>query len=933
LAGAARVPWTTSRVTGSPEPPPPFVVSRVFPHLTFRNPVDCAWETNTGRIFVAEQGGKLWSFRPGAEVERADLVLDARSFHKPLDTVLGFTFHPGFKTNRFLFLNYNEPGGRTNGAHVSRFTVRETDPPAVDPASERVLIRWRSGGHNGCTLAFGPDGFLYISTGDTADPDPPDWPLRTGQDISDLLANILRIDVDRTEGTNAYAIPPDNPFRSTPGARPEVWAYGLRNPFRMSFDRANGDLLVGDVGWEQWEMIYRVKRGGNYGWPIVEGPNPNVRTDVTPGPTPIEKPLIAVPHSAGASITGGVVYRGRRLPPLRGAYLYGDWETGRIWAARREGDRLLSNEEIADSTLRIIAFALTPEEDVLVLDYDSGLYELVPNPAGGANRDFPRRLSETGLFSDVRALTPATGVESYRPRAEMWSDGATAMRHLAIPGSESIATAEGRQTIAGRMWFIPSNAVFARTLTLEMEAGRPATSRRLETQLLHFDGQGWNPYTYRWNAAQTDAELVAGEGATESLLVMDPAAPGGRREMTWRFHSRAECLRCHNSWAGDTLSFNWPQLTSSSAAPSEMDRLADLGLVRIKNPPKDRKSLVDPHAAPEPIEARARAWLHVNCAGCHRAGAGGAVPSHFDFEKPMREWRALDVKPARGDFGLSDPRVIAPGDPFRSVLLWRIATEGSGHMPMIGSRLVDPTGLEVVQRWIHRLNAPTLNARNPAGDNASTNSGAALALACAATAGEPGAREAAAAAARISEGLVRDLLQRFLPPDQRRRTLGFEINPQTILPLRGDLARGHALFFREGGAQCSRCHTCERQGREFGPDLSDIGRKYDRAALLDHILRPSAIIAPEFRTHLVSLRDDTELAGFVLRRASDALFLRTDTEPARRVPLDQIKEDRESAVSVMPEGLLAPLTAQEAADLVDFLSSRKADVQGRSITR
>jgi glucose/arabinose dehydrogenase len=180
-----------------------------------------------------------------------------------------------------------EPGSQTNGSYISRFTLRPSEPPLIDAGSEKVIIRWLSGGHNGCTVAFGNDGFLYFSTGDAANPDPPDIPYKTGQDISDLLSSIVRIDVDHSEGTNAYAIPHDNPFLKIPGARPEVYAFGLRNPWRMSFDGATGDLWVGDVGWEQWEMVYRVKAGGNYGWSITEGPNTHVRTDVKPGPGPI----------------------------------------------------------------------------------------------------------------------------------------------------------------------------------------------------------------------------------------------------------------------------------------------------------------------------------------------------------------------------------------------------------------------------------------------------------------------------------------------------------------------------------------------------------------------------------------------------------------------------------------------------------------------
>ena len=337
LAATAREPWTASRVVGSPNPPAPYAVERRHPGQQFQNPVELAFMPGAPRLFVAEQGGKVWSFDTRSNGAARDLVIDLRQHHQPFDNILGFTFHPGFATNRFIFINYNEPGGRPAGAHVSRFTVSSLHPPVIDPTSERIVIRWMSGEHNGCALAFGSDGFLYISTGDSAPPDPPDGKLQTGQDLRDLMASILRIDVDRTEGTNQYAIPRDNPFVNTPGARPEVYAFGLRNPFRMAFDRVTGDLLAADVGFEQWEMIYRVKAGGNYGWPITEGPNLRVRMDVKQGPGPILPPLVAIPHSDGASVTGGQFYRGKKLPKLHGAYLYGDWETGKFWGWRAAG--------------------------------------------------------------------------------------------------------------------------------------------------------------------------------------------------------------------------------------------------------------------------------------------------------------------------------------------------------------------------------------------------------------------------------------------------------------------------------------------------------------------------------------------------------------------------------------------------------------------
>jgi putative heme-binding domain-containing protein len=912
---ASRTPWTTSRVTGSPNPPAPLAVERVFPGISFQNPVDFAPLPGTDRWVVADQGGRVWAFRATPDAAERETVLDWPKVHKPSSGILGFTFHPDFAKNRFIFINYNEPGNKPDGAVISRFTMSSLNPPVIDPASERVIIRWRAGGHNGCTLAFGPDGFLYFSTGDGANPDPPDMPYSTGQDISDLMSSIIRIDVNKTEGTNNYAVPKDNPFLKTPGARPEVWAFGFRNPFRMSFDRATGDLWVGDVGWEQWEMVYRIARGGNYGWPITEGPNTRVRTDVKPGPGPILPPVAAIPHSEGASVTGGLVYHGKKFPKLKGTYIFGDWETGKFWALRHKNGQLVSNDELCKTTLKPVCFAADRDGEVLILDYNGGIYRFAPNPAPPANLAFPRRLSETGVFVSLAPLTPAPGVEPWSPIAPMWNDGAVARHHLAIPGDGFIATTNARQIISGRMWFFPKDTVFTRTLTLDLKKGDSASARRIETQLLHFDGQQWNPYSYRWNAAQTEAELVAAEGASDLFNVTDASAPGGRREIPWRFHSRAECLRCHNAWSGETVGFNWLQL-NATAPDGELRRLEKLGLMHSTNAPTSQAKLVNPYDSKEWLEDRARSWLHANCAACHRNGAGGAVPAHLNVDKKLADLRVLDAKPTRGDFGLTDARVIAPGRPYSSALLWRIATEGAGHMPAIGSRTVDEAGLRLVRDWVVSLAKPS----NPP-ENGTPGRALALTVDWMNTSASD-RRIAMEVAQESTNSLARELFQRFLPPEQRRRTLALDFAPNEVLSLTGDTQRGRAVFLAESGGQCVRCHRSHGEGRDFGPDLTDIRRKYDRAALLTHIRQPNLLVAPEHRTHSVILRDDTELTGFLKKRTATELLLKLEDGSERRVPMAQVTSTRESALSAMPEGLLAALTAQEAADLLEFLLSR-----------
>ena len=958
LGAALRPAWTSNRVIGSPNPPALFAVERLLGSRSFDHPVDFLVHPDGRLLLVAEQGGKLWSVDTQSGEGSPQLVADFRRLHAPgpFDGVLGFTLHPGVATNHFLFVNYNEPGSTTNGAYLSRFTLASLNPPTVDPASEKVIVRWLSGGHNGCSLAFGNDGFLYFSTGDAANPDPPDSPYRTGQDISDLLASVQRIDVDHPSGASAYSIPSDNPFLHTAGARPEVWAFGFRNPFRLSFDSVTGDLWVGDVGWEQWEMIHRVQRGGNYGWSIAEGPNRQVRTDVPQGPGPILPPVIALPHSEAASITGGRVYHGDRLSRLRGAYVYGDWETGKFWALRHKEGVLMSNEELCDTTLKPVAFAADARGEILVLDYSGGVYRFVPNQAPPANQSFPRRLSETGLFSSLTPFQPAPGTVAYTPAAPAWNDHATAEWLLGVPGQEAIVTQGGVGNIAGATWFFPSNTTLARTLTLEMETGVTASRRRIETQLLHWDGQSWNPYAYRWNPEQTEAVLVGGDGTNAVLVVKDAAAPGGERVTPWRFAARAECLRCHNAWAGDALTLNWLQLARPASGVAggpgegtELDRLRSLGVLEVRDRPSSRGPvLANPQEASAPAEARARSWLHVNCSTCHRFGAGGTAAIHLNLEKADGEMRAWGEKPLRGDFGLASPRILAAGDPYRSVLFYRLSTEGAGHMPQIGPRLIDPDGVAAVRSWI--LGQPFPSGTNEAGAISAGREIASARSAFLAPSGSP--EKLAAAAARLlgspngalalsdacleqpstrrigaaqeaagshPNAMVRDLLQRWLPPAQRRRTLGADFSPSAILNLTGVAERGRELF--HGVAQCAQCHVCEGRGRLVGPDLSGIRRKYQGRLLLDQLLAPSAVIAPEYQMHQITLLDETELRGFILRREAGALLVREESGTERTVRLADVKEDRESTVSAMPEGLLAPLTAQEAADLLAYLSS------------
>ena len=964
---AERTPWTSGRVTGSPEPPAAWRVERIYPELELHKPIDLTFLPGSRELCIVDSQCKIWRIDTSVDPPAKNLLLDLRQVHQPVGSVLGFTFHPDYPARSYVYVNYNEPGLREEGAYLARFTLSGARPVQVLPESKKVLLRWASGGHNGCALAFGPDGYLYFSTGDAAPAYPPDSRYYTGQNNADILSCILRIDVDVPEAGEPYAVPPDNPFFGVPGVRPEIWAFGFRNPFRIAFDARKGDLWVGDVGWEMWEMIYRIRRGGNYGWALTEGPNPHIplAVEVVPGPGPILPPVAAHPHSEAASITGGQVYYGERYPELFGAYIYGDWETGRFWALKNQEDRIVWHRELCDTSLKPIAFALDPRGELVILDHNGGLYQLAPNPERGSAADFPTRLSETGLFVSAERHRPAPGVVSYRIEAPMWNDFATAQRLIAVPGLESMATRGGVPDIAGGNWRFPLDTVLVRTLSLERRLGDPATSRRIETQILHWDGQAWNPYTYRWNEAQTDASLVAKEGANDTFVVADERVPEGKREIPWRFHSRAECRRCHNAWAGEPLTMNRLQLGSGDR--SEWRRFLELGLLAAPGgAARSSPRLVDPYDEGQALAARARSWLHVNCGTCHKFGAGSSTAAQFNIQKSLRQSRAQDVAPAHGDFGLPEAKIIASGEAQRSTLVWRICTQGPGRMPSIGSRLVDERGAAAVMAWIDQIEreperqqkAEPETAASPnegSSGNPKREPGAAVKNAerkawAAVLAREPdrfgirqllsdplGALALKQAAYEIEDAhpefrttvgrvaneddrpAVRELFRPWLPPGERQPVLGFDIRPETILALEGDAARGREIFF--GKARCSECHRQEGQGKALGPDLGESAARYGREQLLEHIIRPSQLIAPEFRTVSVMLDDFEELSGMIRESNDEELVLIDATLTDHRVSRSKIIQLDESSLSSMPEGLLAALTAREAADLLAWLDS------------
>jgi glucose/arabinose dehydrogenase len=325
----------------------------------------------SNRVFVATQQGVIHVFANDQKAKQTRIFLDLQDRVTYNDQtneegLLGLAFHPRFKENGEFFIFYTPKTPKLTNI-VSRFRVRKDDPTQGDPNSEEELLRFTKPywNHDGGTLCFGPDGFLYLTHGDGGSAnDPHD----NGQNLQVLLGKVLRLDVDHKDAGKNYAVPKDNPFVRRADARPEIWAYGVRNLWRMAFDRATGVLWAGDVGQNLYEEIDLIQRGGNYGWNRRESLHPFGPKGKGPSPEFID-PIWEYRHDAGACIIGGTVYRGPRLPELQGYYVYADYTNSRLWALRYDAaqQRVVENRPIKDPSKAILSFGEDEAGEVYLL--------------------------------------------------------------------------------------------------------------------------------------------------------------------------------------------------------------------------------------------------------------------------------------------------------------------------------------------------------------------------------------------------------------------------------------------------------------------------------------------------------------------------------------------------------------------------------------
>ncbi len=712
------------------------VLNEAFPGISFDSPVSLrSLPGETNKLFVVERYGRVMVINdlrnPSPEifldihdrVYGSDWITERRT-----EGLSSIAFHPNFAKNGRFFVCYCTRVTNVDGQWeyyncLSEFRASE-DRTVGLPDSEIPYIRQfdEGDGHNINDLYFGADGYLYVAIGDEGDGGIGDDYDNAQKIDKDFFSAIMRIDVDPRPGnlapnphpasTGKYSIPADNPFVGATAflgkpvdprkVRTEFWAVGLRNPWRISFDPLTQIMYEGDVGQHTKDEINRIVKGGNYGWSFKEGtvdgpkaPAPKSFTFIDPlfeyGP--------GFGQFEGFSITGGVVYRGSKIPSLYGSLVFADYGSGNLWAMNIDQNPP-SKPAWLLSKFGIASFGYDPRDGEILLVYHSErepgkIYRL--EVSGGSNESYPPKLADTGVFADLETLEPNEGIIPFEVNLPFWSDGAIKSRWFSLPDPAKKVTFSPDEN-----WRFPNGAVWIKHFDLETTPGDLSTRKRIETRVLVTCSTRPGVYglSYKWDEDEKNATLVEASGDTRTLIINGSAGP---REQTWRFPSRSECLACHTTGGGLALGFNTAQLNRDhdygSITTNQIGALAAAGY--LENPPTNMRGLRSLAASDDENVSRTyrvRSYLSANCSFCHQP-AGSSLAA----------WDARAVTPLsfanivngalRNSLGDLSNRVVVAGSPDHSAIFRRISNQAE-RMPPVGSTVLDQKAIALLQDWI-----------------------------------------------------------------------------------------------------------------------------------------------------------------------------------------------------------------------------------------
>ena len=734
-----------------------WTVTVAFPNLTFEDAVFLTAEPGTNRLYVCGHQGLIWFFQNDVNVSSKTVFLDIRSRTQGYEScgLLGMAFHPEFhqagSTNRgYVYVYYSYSANPLPGPNpppvdtptydrLSRFTVPDGSLVA-DPNSELVLVNQydRHIWHDGGSVFFGDDGFLYFANGDEGGVSDPN---NTAQKLNGgLFSGVFRIDVNRDpakshpirrqplsggagsppSSTANYYIPNDNPFQDpNGGVLEEFWALGLRSPHRTTFDPVTKRIWLGDVGQDSYEEVDIIQKGGNYQWPYREGTHPGPKGMPSPLPGTDQPPLYDYPHTQGnACVIGGYVYRGSFFATeLTGKYIFGDNGSGRIWAVSYDGFNpptltLLCNMPAATTWTGLTSFGLDENNELYMckMGATEKLYKLART--GTPPPPPPALLSQTGVFANTPALTPAPGLIPYDVNTPLWSDRAVKRRWAAVPNDGSPYTTNEMVGFAPTgEWTFPNGTVFIKHFDLPVDDRNAAITRRLETRLLVRDTNGAvYGVTYKWRGDNSDADLLTAS-LSEDITITN--AIGGTRIQTYYYPSSQDCLMCHNGNANYVLGVKTRQLNRNFTYPSTGrtdNQLRVWNHIGLLNPPINEASiptyskLTALDDTSTTLENRVRSYLDGNCAQCHRPNG---VFTHFDarYDTPLSNQQIVNgavINP----LGLVDARIIKPASTNQSVMYYRLNTTGNFKMPPLARNVIDVNAVSVLTDWINSLIPP-----------------------------------------------------------------------------------------------------------------------------------------------------------------------------------------------------------------------------------
>ncbi len=650
----------------------------------------------SNRLFFSERSGLILSIPNRQDVTTAELrtVLDISlrtdsSFTE--EGLLGMAFHPDFAANGYFFVHYTATSSQCSlfnrCAQIVRYQIDPEDPDLALPASAFVVLEIERPGsnqfHNGGMIAFGADGFLYISVGDQG-------VSASARDITSLRGKLLRIDVDSGTEFNP-SIPASNPFGNP------VWFYGLRNPWRFSFDRENpGDLWISDVGTTEREEINWVPTGTggglNFGWPDCEGTLPLTPTGCEVSQ---KRPDLEYARVGGRiAVIGGYVYRGP-LGSLNGHYVFADL-SGSVFSWDRSTRDPQTGLGIFEERLTSVGSIATFGEDEAgeLYTWDYFASPIVGRFVGSSpvpGVPFPTLLSETGFFSNVAALEPAPGMLEYDVTTPLWSDDAAKKRWIALPGTEKISFK------ANSPWDFPIGTALVKHFEIT-QPGFPA--RRLETRIMLRQTDQWIGLTYRWNTSGTDATLLLA-GLREDI----PLVGGGTQ--TWLYPSPSDCLRCHSAAGGRAFGVRTEQLNGDFAYEFIVDnQLHAWNCIGLFDSDIGEAAAFDRYAALEDTSAsiakRARSYLASNCSTCHQPGTG-QTDMNLRTDVLIEDMNVVLQSPIRGNLGLPSATLIEPGDHTNSILSVRVESLNENNRMARGTLIPDLTATSLLADWINNV--------------------------------------------------------------------------------------------------------------------------------------------------------------------------------------------------------------------------------------